>query len=301
MGGTFTVTVTVNPKPVIGTLTQTICSGGSFSITPANNAPTTIVPSGTTYTWVYVDNLSVSGEANQVTGVGSITGTLTNNTNVVQTVNYTVTPTSGASGSCVGGTFTVTVTVSPKPVIGTLTQTICSGGSFSVTPANNAPTTIVPSGTTYTWVYVDNPNVIGESSQVTGVGSITGTLTNNTNVTQAVDYTVTPTSGSCVGGTFTVTVTVSPKPVIGTLTQTICSGETFSFTPVNNAPTTIVPSGTTYTWVVVNNTNVSGDVSQLTGVGSITGTLTNNTNVVQTVSYTVTQSVSGGCVEGRLR
>ena len=297
-GGIFTVTVTVNPRPVIGTQTQTICSGGDFSVTPVNNAPTTIVPTGITYTWSFIDNPNVSGEANQLTGVASITGTLTNNTTVTQTVDYTVTPT---SGSCVGGTFTVTITVSPKPVIGTMTQTICSGESFNLTPVDNAPTTIVPSGTTYTWVAIDNANVSGDVNQIVGVGSISGTLTNNTNVVQTVSYTVTPSvSGGCVGGTFTVTVTVNPKPVIGALAQTICSEGTFSLTPANNAPTTIVPNGTTYTWVYVDNPNVSGEANQVTGVGSITGTLINNTNVTQTVQYTVTPTsgVSGSCVGG---
>src|SRR5690606_18896033 len=49
----FTVTVTVNPKPVISDYSSTICSGTAFSVTPANGSPTaaTIVPAGTTYSW----------------------------------------------------------------------------------------------------------------------------------------------------------------------------------------------------------------------------------------------------------
>ncbi|MDL2145539.1 hypothetical protein QQY79_23720, partial [Flavobacterium tructae] len=44
--------------------------------------------------------------------------------------------------------------------------------------------------------------------------NISGTLTNTTNAPINVVYTVTPTSGTCTGSTFTVTVTVNPKPAL---------------------------------------------------------------------------------------
>jgi len=47
-----------------------------------------------------------------------------------------VTPTSGAQGGCLGGSFTLTVTVSSRPAITDKTDVICSGGTFSVTPQN---------------------------------------------------------------------------------------------------------------------------------------------------------------------
>jgi gliding motility-associated-like protein len=304
IGNTFRVTVTVNPKPVIPAQQRAICSGDAFEVIPANSSPTTIVPVNTTYTWTVSDNASIDGESNQSTGLSSISQRLTNRTNTVQTVIYTVTPTSGAAGSCVGNTFTVTVTVNPKPVITDLTDEICSGNAFIVTPVNSAPTVIVPVGTVYTWTVVDNPNVSGDSNQSTGVSSISQLLTNNTNIVQRVVYTVTPSvGGSCVGSTFTVTVTVNPKPLIPDQQRTICSGNAFEVIPANSAPTTIVPVNTTYTWTVADNPNVSGESNQVTGAASIRQTLTNLTNSVQTVVYTVTPTsgAAGSCVGATFR
>ena len=297
-GSAFTLTVTINPKPVVPAQTQTICSGGTFTVSLTDNAPTTIIPSNTTYTWTVAANANVSGQSNQATAQATISQTLTNLTNQVQTVVYTVTPTSGAQGSCVGSTFTITVTVNPKPVVPAQSQTICSGGTFTVAPTNAQPTTIIPTGTTYTWTVVDNPNVTGESNQATPQSSISQTLTNATNQSQQVVYTVTPTSGAqggCVGSSFTLTVTISPKPSVQNQTTAICSGLGFTVTPVQGNGN-IIPTGTTYTWVFTDNPNVTGEANNATQATSITGTLTNLTNQVQTVVYTVTPSVNGACV-----
>jgi gliding motility-associated-like protein len=296
-GPTFTVVATINPRPVVPNQTATICSGTAFTTSPTNNAPTTIVPSGTTYTWTVVDNTSVTGESNQATGQSSISQTLTNNTNVVQTVTYTVTPRSGADGNCVGSTFTIVVTVNPKPVVPNQTATICSGTAFSVLPINNPTATIIPASTTYTWTVVDNVNVTGDAAQTIGVSTIGQTLTNLTNTAQTVVYTVTPTSGvagNCVGSTFTVTVTVSPRAAIANTTATACSGSSFSVTPTNG--TDIVPLGTTYAWssLPVVTGGLTGGATA-TGQSSISGTLTNPTNTPQTATYTVTPT-SGTCV-----
>lgn len=309
VGASFTVTVTVNPKPAIPNQTPAICSGSAFTVSPSDGLPTaaTIVPSGTTYTWpAPAVTGGVTGSSAQLTGVTSISQTLTNPTNTVQTVTYTVTPTSGAAGSCVGSTFTVTVTVNPQPVIPNQTATICSGNAFTINPINGSPTaaTIVPSGTTYSWaVPIVTGGVTGGSAQ-SGQASISQTLTNPTNTVQTATYTVTPTSGaagSCVGATFTITVTVNPKPVIPSQTTAICSGASFSITPVDGIPSsaTIVPAGTTYTWTApVVTGGVTGSSAQAVGVASISQTLTNPTNAVQTVTYTVTPTsgAAGACV-----
>ncbi|MFN6387303.1 MAG: PKD-like domain-containing protein, partial [Bacteroidota bacterium] len=291
-----TVVATINPKPVVPNQTATICSGGTFTTSPTNNAPTTIVPTGTTYTWTVATNTSVTGQSNQGVGQSSISQTLTNNTNIVQTVTYTVTPRSGADGNCVGSTFTIVVTVNPKPVVPNQTATICSGTAFSVLPINNPTATIIPASTTYTWTVVDNVNVTGDAAQTIGVSTIGQTLTNLTNTAQTVVYTVTPTSGAagnCVGSTFTVTVTVSPRAAIANTTATACSGISFSVTPTNG--TDIVPLGTTYAWSslpVVTGGLTGGATASLQS--SINGTLTNPTNTPQTATYTVTPT-SGLC------
>ena len=300
IGVNFTITVTINPKPVVSAQAQTICSEGTFSLTLTNSAPTTIIPTGTMYTWTVASNNNVTGQSDQTIASSTISQTLTNLTNTQQQVVYTITPTSGAAGSCVGSTFELTVSVDPKPKITDITKTICSGIGFTVSiPANNPTTVVVPLNTTYTWTYVDNPNVSGETVQTIGVSAISQTLINSTNQPQTVVYTVTPKTGNCSGVAFTVTVTVNPAPYIPNQTAITCSQIGFTITPANGVPlsTTVVPSGTTYTWTVTDNTNVSGDVNQSASQSSISQTLTNISNTNQTILYTVTpvSGAAGGC------
>ena len=144
------------------------------------------------------------------TGASSISGTISNPTNTAQTATYTITPTS--ADGCVGSTFTVTVTVNPTPAITAMTTTICGGTGFTATPVT-VTNGIVPSGTTYSWsVPVVTGGLTGGATG-SGASSISGTLLNPTGVVQTATYTITPTSTTgCVGSTFTVTVTVNPKP-----------------------------------------------------------------------------------------
>ncbi|MBM3432929.1 MAG: PKD domain-containing protein [Bacteroidetes bacterium] len=210
VGSSFTLTVTVSPKPTVQNTTTAICSGATFNVTPTGGNGN-IIPVGTTYIWTYTDNPNVTGEANNNSQSASITGILTNNTNQVQTVVYTVTP--SVNGACVGNTFTVTVTVNPKPVVPPQTQTICSEGTFIINPVNNQPTTIIPFNTTYTWTVTANNNILGESNQTTSQPVISQQLTNTSTTVQNVIYSVIPTSGaqgSCVGSSFTASITVNP-------------------------------------------------------------------------------------------
>ena len=49
-GSTFTLTVTINPIPVISDMTGAVCSGQAFTVTPTDGV-NGIVPAGTTYSW----------------------------------------------------------------------------------------------------------------------------------------------------------------------------------------------------------------------------------------------------------
>ena len=301
-GTAKTFTITVNPKPFVANQTPTaLCSPGSVSLTAASfTGASNIIPAGTTYSWGAPTGSGFTGGA---AGSGSSfsTGTLTNTTASTVTAVYTVTPTAGAAaGSCVGATFTISVTLNPKPFIAAQTPAaVCSPGSVtlsSFTGANN----IIPTGTTYSWAA---PTGSGFTGGASGSGSSfsTGTLTNTTNSAATATYTVTPTggaaAGSCVGASFTVTVIVNPKPAIANKTATICSGSAFSVTPTNGGGD-IVPAGTTYTWSapVISNSagNITGGSAQATGQSSISQTLTNTTNSAQTATYTVTPT-AGTC------
>jgi gliding motility-associated-like protein len=219
----------------------------------------------------------------------NISGTIINTTTTAQTATYTVTPT---SGTCAGTTFTLTVTINIAPSITAMTNTVCSGVAFTSTPANGT-NGVVPTGTTYSW---SAPTVTGGmtgGALGSAASSMTGTLTNTTNTAQTATYIVTPTSGTCAGTTFTLTVTINPKPTITAMTNTVCSGVAFTSTPANGT-NGVVPTGTTYSWSAP--TVTGGMTGGVTGsaASSLTGTLTNTTNTVQTATYTVTPT-SGSC------
>jgi hypothetical protein len=85
---------------------------------------------------------------------------------------------------------------------------------------------------------------------------------------------------------------VNPKPTATNQTAVICSGGTFTVTPVDGG-SNIIPAGTTYTWDAP--TVTGGVTGGAAGSGSsITGTLTNPGTTAQTATYTVTP-VAGSC------
>src|ERR1035437_5211146 len=213
---------------------NTICAGASVTFT-ATASGGSCAPNFT-YQW-YKNGVLISGQ----TSITYTTTTLANGDQITcQQTNAAVTCTVVTSRA-------ITITVNPKPAITATTSTICSAATFTATPVNGT-NGVVPAGTTYTWATpVVTGGVTGGSAQATGQSSISQTLTNPTNTAQTATYTVTPLSGSCPGATFTVTVTVNPKPAITAMTSTICSGATFTATPVNGT-NGVVPAGTTYTW-----------------------------------------------------
>lgn len=270
-GSTFTVAVTVNPIPVIANKTSTICSGTAFTVAPTT-AGSDLVPTGTTYTWTVAANANVTGETNQAVAQSSISQNLVNTTSAIETVVYTVTPT---FGGCTGATFTVTVTVNPTPQIAAKTNNACSGVAVTLSPVNGSGD-VVPTGTTYTWTVVDNPNVIGETNANTAQTSIAQTLVNNYTSAQQVVYTVTPTANGCAGTPFTYTVTVSTPVAVAALTgaTNVCLGAT----------TQLASATAGGVWSSSNTA-----VATISATGVVTGLTTGTT----TVSYTVTNSV--GC------
>lgn len=288
-GSPFTVTVTVNPRPVIFNMTAAVCSGTGFTSSPVDGI-NGAVPSGTTYSWGAPT--VTGGMTGGVAGSNqpNITGTLVNPTNTVQTATYNVTP---SYSGCAGNVFTLTVSVNPMPSVNNLTTVVCEGGAFTVTPVNGT-NGIIPAGTVYSW---PSPVVTGGltgGAPGTNASAISGTLVNPTNSIQTATYTVTPVSpaGPCTGSTFTVTVTVNPVPDITNITRTVCSGSSFDATPVDGT-NGAVPPGTTYSWSAPVNANLTGLASG-SGSSNISATLTNLTNTVQTVTYTITP-VLGSC------
>ena len=218
--GSKSVTVTVNPKPVIPNQTTSVCTGSAFTVTPVNGVPTaaTIVPAGTTYSWVapVVTGGMIGGSAQS--GQSSISQILTNNSTTVQTATYTVTAT---TGSCAASApFTVVVSVNPKPIVNNITGapfTYCNGVAA---PAINFFSTTTPAGiVSYAWTSTVD---VGFGLNGTGnIGAFTALNTTNAPITTTVSVVASTLTG-CSGAPKTFTITVNPTPTV-TITANYCA------------------------------------------------------------------------------
>ncbi|WP_396138617.1 beta strand repeat-containing protein, partial [Flavobacterium sp.] len=294
-GPTQSFTITVNPSPAVtfSPTNQIICSGDTSAL--VNLSSTT---SGATFAWTAVQPTGITGVT--TSGTNTIPAqTLVNVTNAPITITYAAVASTNDASACAGITYNYTITVKPRPnITESFTDAICSSGTFSITPANSTLNSI-PIGTTYSW---STPAVTsGITGGASGVNQTTigGTLINPTNTVQTATYTVTPIFNGCSGSTFTVVISVNPKPFIANVTHpSICSETAFSVTPTNGSGN-IVPTGTTYTWTISTNANITGaSASTTAGISTISQTLTNTSNTAQTITYTVTPTSgdTGNCV-----
>ena len=132
------------------------------------------------------------------------------------------------TGGCEVITSTAaSLTINQVPVISNQIVSICSNTVFSVMPYNTS-SDIVPIGTTYTWpAPVLNPanSINGSSAEINGQNSISQNLTNTTFNSATATYTITPTSGNCIGQPFTITIIVNPATNANTVVTNItCFG-----------------------------------------------------------------------------
>ena len=212
--GSNSVTVIVNPKPVIPNQTTSVCTGSAFSVTPVNGG-TTVVPAGTTYTWTVSAPAAITGESNQTIGQSSISQTLTNSLTTVQKATYTVTAT---TGSCTASLpFTVEVSVFPKPIVSNISNvTYCNGVSGS---AINFSSNVTGTSVSYAWT--SSVDVGFGLSGNGNIGAFTALNTTNAAITATVSVTASTLAG-CSGAQKTFTVTVNPTPTV-TITANYCA------------------------------------------------------------------------------
>ena len=286
----------INQTPLIPDQTLTTCSEETFTLPLVDGVPTaaTVIPTNTTYTWptpILTGGMTGGIAGNNETGISQ---TLDNPTNTPQTALYFITPTSGNTGSCIGPAFALLVTVNPKPAVNNITAAFCSEEAFSFTPTNGGGN-IVPIGTTYSWgIPIVTGGMTGGTigSNETSFNQI---LTNNTNVDQTASYTVTATSGLCPTSTFSINVTIHPKPTVAgsILTQAVCSGSPIAPILLSN-PNGI--SGTIdYSWTRDNTINVTG-IPSSGNTDTISGNLINSTNIPHTTLFTLTATSDDNCI-----
>ena len=182
------------------------------------------------------------------------------------------------------GSYTLVVTDANSCLSSLVSPVIISEGPqviATITP--NGPTTFCSGGT-----------VVLTSSATTGNTWSNGATTQSITVNQSGTFSLTVSNGSCSATSTPTLITVNPVPVIPSASMgSICSGNTFTYAPLNNPPGTIVPNGTTYSWSPLSNPLV---INEQSGAGSvITGLLFNNsTNTAQNQVYTVIPQ-TGNC------
>lgn len=291
--GTETVTVTVNPLPVVGASANPdpVCAGSTVTLDATGAA---------TYNWAPI---SASGSSVTDAPVSSMT--------------YTVTGTD-ANGCTNTAVVSVTVNAAPTVTASADFTTVCSGSPVELTgngastyewnpgTISGSPVTVTPTGnTTYTVTGTDGngctatdmvtitviasptvtvvatPTTIcaGDVVALDGFGaatynwmpgSLSGATVNDT-PSSTTTYTVTGTDGSGCTGTETITVTVNPLPAVsaGATPAVICEGESTSL-------------------------SASGATSYLWTPGSSTGTPVTEAPVT-TTTYTVVGTDGNGC------
>ncbi|WP_046744103.1 T9SS C-terminal target domain-containing protein [Kordia zhangzhouensis] len=242
-----TAEIIVNETPSISNFAETLCSGNSFTIIPDTSGGD-IVPTNTTYTWltpVISPAGSVTGASAEATPQTQISQLLTNTTNNVATVTYTVTPT---AGNCDGTTFTIEVTLNPAPEITTQPQpsTVCINGTpntLSITLGNTSDTP------QYQWY----SNTTDSNTGGTPIaGATNADYIPPTDMVGMLYYycEITFASGGCSLITSqTALVTVTPNATITsqpTTTQSLCVGST-----IDNPLSVVYTDGTgtvSYQW-----------------------------------------------------
>jgi hypothetical protein len=286
---TSVINITLNTTPTVAVNSGSICSGNNF----------TLIPTGAT-TYSFVNGGSVVSPSS--------------------TSNYSVFGIS-AQGCVSSNTAVSTVTVNITPTISVNSGSICSGKSFTITPAGANTYTYSSGSAIVTPTITSSYTVTGSSSQGCTANSVVSTVTVNTTPTVTVNsgsicsgngftisasgansYTysggsasVTPSvtssytvSGSSAQGcinsnTAISTVTVNITPTITVANGAICTGGSFVINPLGAGTYTI--TGGNYTVSPNSTTNYS-----ITGI-SLAGCAASNT-AVATVSVQSSLSVS---------
>ncbi len=298
-GDTFSIVVTITPEPVGSDPTPVVCSDEALSINLHD-----LITNGSSvdsFFWQAADNANVDGETLTTSNDTIITDVLTNTTTTDQVVVYTVTP---KSGDCIGDPFTVTVTVTPEPVVASFDLMVCSDELSGILLPDSSDNDLDIDSFTITAVV--GSNLVGIATQGTGMTALDtlagDSFTNNASAeNDSVIYTVTPFSGGCEGDPFTITLIVKPEPVLNSpaLDVTVCSQ---SATGVTMAVTATSIAATSYNIVAIDSSTInSAGGSPGTGITSDAAEISddiwvNTSGSPVVVTYYVSPISAEGCV-----
>lgn len=268
------VTLRVKPIPRLSSsLTPpAICSGTNFNYTP------TSATKGTTFSW---SRTAIAGISNATaSGTGNPNEALVNTANGPRNVIYAYTLSAAGCGNPAVSNVTVSVNQPPALSSSSTPPAICSGAVFNYTPTSAAQ------GTTFTWTRAAVNGISNPAAN--GSGNPNEALVNTTALPVNVTYVFTLSANGCVNPQkFNVVVSVTPYPtLISTLNPpTICSGDTFNYTPLSTA------FNATFTWTRAAVNGISKAAGS--GTGDVTEVLHNTTIFTQSVAYFFTISAAG--------
>jgi gliding motility-associated-like protein len=319
-GPTQTTQIVIEPTPqaVVNNTTGDICNGSPVSI--AITSPSTPSIPGNLEFDVAVSSTNAgatSGSAftalsNQTFPL-TINGTLNNSSTSTVTVTYTITPKLTGCGSGPPQTTTVAIEPTPQAAIANTTPLICNGGNINLNITSpSLPTT--PSDLKFdVAVTSTNPGATGGSAFTALANQtfplpITGTLTNSSSSDITVTYKITPKLNGCPDGpiqTSTVLVEPTPQAVIANGAPDICNGGNVNLN-ISSPTTPSIPANLTFD-VAVSSTNAGATggtafaaLTNQTFPLTITGTLTNSSNLAVTVTYSITPKLVG-CTSGTVQ
>jgi len=235
---TQNIVLLVNPNPVLSSsLTPAaICDSAIFNYTPTS---TTSAHTAVTYSWVRPYVMGIGLPAASGTGPLSEQTINTTNFNVTDTYQYTI-----MAYGC-SNQETVTVVVSPTPLLNTsLSESVCSGSPFYYNPSSYTP------GVSFNWSRAAVAGISNASGS--GTNNIGETLNDSVNypVTAVYVYTITVGAG-CTHKEY-LDLLVNPTPGAGEISiyppSYLCSGTYFQNFGAASAP----GAGVNYTWSASN-------------------------------------------------
>lgn len=226
----YIVKLLVNPAPILGDKTITVCSGSSF------NLPNNLMPFNTTYKWgnpIILPSNSLTGFKAATTPQTIVMDSLYNNTLNNAKAIYTIQP---INNSCNISPFNLTVNTTPTPNITDQEISICSGTDFVFVPNK------IPDNSVYEWGNpVSQPYgvVNGYTSDNQLYKNIKQRLFNPSINTAKAIYKIKPGNDGCIGNEFKLTVSVNPIPSYAvTSMNEVCPNvaDTIYLTLLGNSP-----------------------------------------------------------------
>lgn len=275
----------VSSQPLVS---QTLCQGAT-----ATNLIVSATRGIGTYSYQWFSSVSNSNTGGFLIS-GETNTTFTPSTIIVgKTYYYCVITQTGIGCNVTSSTAAVIVNLAPTIVTQPQSSIVCLGKTptlLSISYSNGVGTP------TYQW-YSNSINSTVGSTPISGASSASYNAQNTTVGTTYYYCIITLPTGGCSSLTSSIAaVTINPNPVISNKNIIICSGNSFTISPVNSG-SEIVPIGTTYIWLnptISPAGSITGASTQNIQQTNISQTLTNTTTSPAIVTYTVTP-LSGVC------